>query len=587
VLYLLCDPRKHSTFARLRVAYVPYQTLLQPQSDSRVFAAQCVTKLTHCLCTTSATPCLLPLVREPACPRFQSAAPAERTAALVQLSTVIITSFPVLPQPPQDLIFDSSPDIMADTIVSTQLPRWNYEKPTINTRSDRSGSDSSASSPSLCNDEHERLRLDTTATQPIKKGSIVLQERYMSSEEDLSPACEDSGSESEYDYDDAVIEDLTQQCHSAKRMSVSRWNQGKSCDTAVKVSYAFVGRPKVVELNLGSPVLDRPMFTQRSASLANLPVGKLQKADQMQRHSLNVLPVSKHIGSPLTRPISPLAVVEPRRPSTSYSPSSKTSTLNLSDLTSKSTASSIETAPTSRSASPVVAIPVRPSSATPETASSKRSSVYVPTGVRPELQRIKTTQSHFRSSHQMAPPTPMSPATHAFLNTDPFAKPAANTATNTAIPANKPSTHKRLRSISMKLSLARIAITPSSRKNSNNPGSPYTPLTPHTAPFEAPSGFSSPMPNKLRRASTILRPKSRGADESRGPSPELARPAVPVLNRASTMGLPQRQSRMVARGANEREPTLILPPFLDMDANPVSSVKSGKLRKRKSLMDLL
>jgi hypothetical protein len=44
---------------------------------------------------------------------------------------------------------------------------------------------------------------------------------------------------------------------------------------------------------------------------------------------------------------------------------------------------------------------------------------------------------------------------------------------------------------------------------------------------------------------------------------------------------------MVARGANEREPTLILPPFLDMDANPVSSVKSGKLRKRKSLMDLL
>jgi hypothetical protein len=64
---------------------------------------------------------------------------------------------------------------MADTIVSTQLPRWTYEKPTINTRSDRSGSDSSASSPSLCNDEHERLRLDTTATQPIKKGSIVLQ----------------------------------------------------------------------------------------------------------------------------------------------------------------------------------------------------------------------------------------------------------------------------------------------------------------------------------------------------------------------------------------------------------------------------
>ncbi|KAF1928423.1 uncharacterized protein M421DRAFT_420968 [Didymella exigua CBS 183.55] len=475
---------------------------------------------------------------------------------------------------------------MADAIVSTQLPQWNYAKPAITTRTERSGSDSSASSPNLCNNEHETLRLDTAATQTIRKGSISLQDRYMSSEEDLSPACEDSGSESEYDYDGAVVEDLTQQCHSAKRMSMSRWNQGKSCDTAVKVSYAFVGRPKVVELNLGSPVLERPMLTQRSASLANLPataLSKLQKADQAQRHSLNVMPVSKCPNSPLTRPISPLAIIEHRRPSTSYSPSSKSSTLNLGDLT--STASSIDTAPSSRSASPAVAAPVRPASATPQGVSSRRSSVYVPTGARPELQRTQTTQTNFRHSHQVALPTPMSPATHAFLNTDPFAKPAANT----TIPANKPSTHRRLRSISMKLSLARIAITPSSsKKNTNNiPVSPYTPLTPQTAPIEASSGFASPMPNKLRRASTILRPKSRGAEDSRGPSPDMAPPPVPVLNRASTMGLPQRHSKMVARGANEREPTLVLPPFADVKINPMASVKSGKLRKRKSLMDLL
>lgn len=479
---------------------------------------------------------------------------------------------------------------MANAIVSTQLPQWNYGKPTMTTRTDRSGSDSSASSPTLCNEEHETLRLDTAAAQTIKKGRIALQERYMSSEEDLSPACEDSGSESEYDYEDAVIEDMTHQCHSAKRMSMSRWNQGKSCDTAVKVSYAFVGRPKVVELNLGSPVLERPMFTQRSASLANLPataLGKLQKADQIQRHSLNVMPVSKRSSSTLTRPISPLAIIEPRRPSTSYSPSSKTSTLNLGDLTSTaSTASSTDTAPSSRSASPAISAPVRPASATPEaeSASSRRTSVYIPTGARPELLRIKTTQPNFRHSHQIAPPTPMSPATHAFLNTDPFAKPAGNT----TIPANKQSTHKRLRSISMKLSLARIAITPSSsKKNANIPASPYTPQTPQTAPIEATSGFASPMPNKLRRASTILRPKSRGGEESRGSSPDMAPPPVPVLNRASTMGVPQRHSKMVARGANEREPTLVLPPFTDMDAIPMASVKSGKLRKRKSLMDLL
>lgn len=474
---------------------------------------------------------------------------------------------------------------MASAIVSTQLQQWNYAKPTITTRSERSSSDSSASSPALCTDDHEPLRLHTAGTQAIKKGSISLQDRYMSSEEDLSPACEDSGSESEYDYDDVVIEDLTKQCHSAKRMSMSRWNQGKSCDTAVRVSYAFVGRPKVVQLNLASPVLERPMLQQRSASLANLPataMSKLQNADQIQRHSLNVVPVLKRPISPLARPVSPLAIIEPRRPSTSYSPSSKTSTLDLGDLT--STTSSIDTAPSSRSASPAMTAPVRPCSATPESALSRRSSVYVPTGARPELKRIQTTQTQFRHSHQMAPSTPMSPATHAFLSTDPFAKPAATT----AIPANKPSAHRRLRSISMKLSLARIAIGPSSssRKNTNTPASPYTPLTPQTAPIEATSGFASPMPNKLRRASTILRPKSRGGEVSRGPSPDMA-PPMPVLNRASTAGLSQRHSKMVARGANEREPTLVLPPFSDMDMNPMASAKSGKLRKRKSLMDLL
>lgn len=139
---------------------------------------------------------------------------------------------------------------MANASVSTQLQQWNFEKSTLTTCTERSGSDSTASSPSLCNDDHETLRLDTATTQPIKKGSIVLQDRYMSSEEDLSPACEDSGSESEYDYDGVEIHDLTKEFQSARKMSVSRWNKGKSCDMAVKVSYAFVGRPKVVELIL-------------------------------------------------------------------------------------------------------------------------------------------------------------------------------------------------------------------------------------------------------------------------------------------------------------------------------------------------
>jgi hypothetical protein len=112
------------------------------------------------------------------------------------------------------------------------------------------------------------------------------------------------------------------------------------------------------------------------------------------------------------------------------------------------------------------------------------------------------------------------------------------------------------------------------------------PITPQTAPIEGSASFSSP--NKLRRASTILRPKSRGGDSKRAPTPENA-PPVPQLNvstmqqkRATTMG------RMVARGANEREPTLVIPtcPGSDTD-DPMSSVKSRAIRRRKSLMDFM
>jgi len=48
------------------------------------------------------------------------------------------------------------------------------------------------------------------------------------------------------------------------------------------------------------------------------------------------------------------------------------------------------------------------------------------------------------------------------------------------------------------------------------------------------------------------------------------------------------KTQLVARGANERAPTLELPPFPDADASSAnSSIKSRRIRKRKSLMDLL
>jgi hypothetical protein len=401
----------------------------------------------------------------------------------------------------------------------------------------------------------------------------------MSSEEALSPA--DEGSDSEYDYDDVIINDPTKE-GKARTMSISRWDKGKSCDMAVMVSYAFVGRPKVVELDCRSPTLELPPLQQRSSSLANLPVSAIAqlRKEASQRLSMKVTPTNRLSSMPPSRAATSSEQPETRRPSTSYSMSTKNaSTLNLAD--SDSTVSSFRTASSMRSISPAVdELLSRPTLAPIAIPSSARSSVYVPSYSRNALSRTQTTQT---TQSQWAPPTPSSPAAHAFLSSDPY----ETSNTHSASPIIKAGPHKRLRSISMKLALAKIAIGPSkktydARIDGKVPHTPAMPLTPQTAPLEGRSSFISPQ--KLRRASTILRPKSRGGESFRGPSPEFA-PPVPTMN-ASTHAF-KRMSKMQARGANEREPTLILPPCPSDDEDPMASFKSRTLKKRKSLMSLM
>lgn len=470
-----------------------------------------------------------------------------------------------------------------------ELQQWIFDKPSMPTRSDTG---STTSSPQLGDDTPHTLSLDTAAAMDNanvarQKDKICLQERYMSSEEGLSPADIASDSESDYDYDDVVIHDMTKDCQKARSLSVSRWNKGKSCDMAVRVSYAFAGRPKVIELATGtSPMAECPAMQPRSASVAHLPItdmSKIRKADQAQRMSLAVTSSTRPLSPPTAiRSHSPSVDPDHRRPSTSHSPlTKKLSTLELSS--SASTISTLQSGHSSRSVTPVDDTIVRPASAA--VGQSARSSAYMHSVSRNGLSRIQTSQSQFRQSH-MAPPTPVSPASHAFLNTDPFGNQNASVTTSIT---TKPAPHKRLRSISMKLALARIAIAPSSKKQNAQvngqapptPSTPYTPSTPQTAPLEGMSYFSGPMPNKLRRASTILRPKSRNADSIRGPSPEM--PPIPASNEAP---LSNRQSRMVARGANEREPTFMLPDFNQTD-DATSSLKSKRIKKRKSLMSLM
>lgn len=458
--------------------------------------------------------------------------------------------------------------------MASQLQQWSFEKLAHTTRPERSGSDSSASSPHLCDDTAETLRIDTTSPErpaSSRKESVVLQDRYMSSEEDLSPA--DDGSDSEYDYEDAVVHDAAKE-YKARTMSISRWEKGRSCDMAVMVSYAFVGRPKVVQLQDGKVPDEAPVYQKRSASLAHLPItpiSRLRKADAAQRMSMRVQPTSSLSSKTTSRSATP--PVEPeRRPSTSHSPITHApSAFEHTESATMTTA--FHTAASSRGISPAVDdILSRPLTAAAD-APLMRSSLYVSSQSRTEPSRVQPTRSSSRHS-QWAPTASASPATHAFLSLDPY----ETTNNHSASPIIKPAPHKRLRSISMKLALAKIAITPSKKTyDSRVDGKiPNTPITPQTAPIQGSSSFTSP--GKLRRASTILRPRSRHGEDSRGPSPETA-PPVPSI--------PQHRSKMQARGANEVAPTLILPPCPDTDDEQISTFKSRRLTKRKSLMSLI
>lgn len=499
---------------------------------------------------------------------------------------------------------------MVDVAVSAQLQQWAFAKP--------SPTDTSVPAPELYNGDNETLRIEadpletSTSTDMESKETLSFQQRYLSSEEDLSPMEGNSDNDNEEgnddqdqnsdsdalsDADDVSIHEANKEnFFHARKMSISRFDKGKSCDRAVIVSFVSAGRAKVINLaNMGSgaspsvspsaspsasPGRERQRSpTQRSASLAQLPITeintKLQKAEEASRMSMSV-----NLTSSVPRSASPASTVESRRPSTSHPHfSHNNSSLHISDSSSFTTRSS---------STSIHEAPLRPLSSLANL--QPRSSLRISSHLRPNR----------ASSLQPFPPlTPQSPEPHSFLSTDPY----ETSTTTAASPIIKQSPHKRLRSISQKLSLAKIAITPSTKKWDSRingkpsmpptPATPYSPMTPQTAPVTSSgfaAAFSSPK-NRLRRNSRISlsRPGS-----VRGPSPEV--PPVPALVQDQSPRKPVQ--KLVARGANERAPILELPPCPDDAVNntprpitpivdPVSSIKSRRVRKRKSLMDLL
>ncbi|KAL5422356.1 hypothetical protein PMIN06_000896 [Paraphaeosphaeria minitans] len=469
---------------------------------------------------------------------------------------------------------------MADVAaVSTQLQQWSFEKPAT-ARPERSGS--TASSPDLSHHEPETLRIPAAAVRAATsidgKEGATFQQRYLSSEEDLSPMDANSSDSDDYDSDveiiQATVTPATPNFFRARTMSISRQDNVKSGDMAVTVSYVSAGRPKMIQL-AQPPVCEPPV---RSASLTQFPIATINKLRQQDNRTRSL------IVNPMIRSSSPALSTDSRRPSTGSRPyaHSNKSAMLFSDSGSQFSLQSRDSTP--RSSSPSVSekstASTRPASAI-GLSFQPRSSLYVMSSAR------SNTSSNLRAP--FPPLTPQSPAPHAFLSSDPY----ENSTTSAASPIIKQSPHKRLRSISRRLSLARIAIAPSKKYDSRvkgtrienmppTPLTPFTPLTPQTAPLPTSTGM-----NKLRRNSRLL-PSSRPGT-ARGPSPDLPpMPVRSVTSSSSSISPPKssRMSKMIARGANEREPALELPPCPGEDAD-MGSLKTRRLRKRRSFMDLL
>lgn len=430
---------------------------------------------------------------------------------------------------------------MPDVVVSSQLQQWAFEKP-ASTRPDRA--DSTTSSPDLSHHDPDTLRINskvvrntTSSTAPQEQSTF--QDRYLSSEEDLSPM-DGNTTDDDYDSDVSIHEaEAKQNLFKARTMSISKWDKGKSCDLAVTVAYVSAGRPKVIEL-AQSPVTEVP---PRRSSLAQLPlstISKLRQQDQQTRRSLIVK-------SSVNRSVSPALSTTP------YAHSNK-SAIQLSSR-SASGSSLHSSTTTSRSSSPSVDEKQTSTITRPASAAGPRSSLYINSSSRPSIPLTPSTTS---------------PA-HAFLSSDPY----ENATTSAASPIIKQSPHKRLRSISQRLSLARIAITPSTKKwdsrvNGVKAGTPVTPVTPMTAPLPGQGG------NKLRRNSRMMPAGSR---------PGTATTVVADREREANVSPKKAGSKMVARGAGEREPVIELPVW--PGENGGAEGKMRKVRKRKSLMDLL
>ncbi|OJD33007.1 transmembrane protease serine 9 [Diplodia corticola] len=529
-----------------------------------------------------------------------------------------------------------------------RIPQWTVEKSYT-----RSQNTSPASTPEL--DDHDRIRLARSNTMPmpaLEPSSSMLQDRYLSSEEDLSPNASDSADQSDDDDDDDDVEII--------EVAVIT----PPAKLAKAVSYVSAGRAKVVDMDDAQPARERtfsvpavanavpilksPVPRMSRMSFANYrpPVTEAQPALPTRSSSFGIPSACSSPAIPARSERRKSSMPARERPSISRSPLSfdPASAPPVPDCGSLRSSVkvvrhySMAAAPSGgifnadrpkllRSTTDLRAtlspsppsLPTRSQSTEPEPISPLLEKPSIPldfdlrrpssarSSYSPSSKRASAIHARQRSGSIQLPPfapnaasplTPLTPQTPTFLNTDPFAKKEEDKTEDTSKPA-----HRRLRSISRTLSLAKIALNPQGRRGSTwgkskvktdkvhrdsmdlqSPISPMTqtkesflsvssPLAPNMPPTPVTPGMQMPpTPN-----TAVFSPRTSSRMSNNTVEDEFERPP-----RTSSLG---HRPRLVPRAADEREPAVKLPPFPDAD-DEMRVPGRRRLTKRKSMLGL-
>ncbi|KAK7541205.1 uncharacterized protein J3D65DRAFT_270468 [Phyllosticta citribraziliensis] len=580
-------------------------------------------------------------------------------------------------------------------------PQWPLAKPYEQSRS----SGSPASTPDL--DDSERIRIAPSSTHQnpaLRSSDALLHERYLSSEEDLSPTDRDSTESFELDEDDVEImeAEVVSPRHSCTTIP-------SPCKVATAVSYVSAGRAKVVDLSesptvreqtisvpsvanavpiLKSPVprtsrmsfmaghtppasADRPNFSLRqdmrdvkaerrrtampTSQRPPLPKSPLVQNGDVLRPipstgSLRTTKSARHFSMAMAPSYGqfdrPRLMRSTTDVTTSMGPidsnpgwNAKTrenhrrmQRASVMDLRSRRTPSPSKGRRSTEGEVGFARGEVEHGARmTPTPSTLSRSSTREQEPASPALERPPTISSFFRrpssarSSYSQPPRSkrgsvlhirqrsgsvhlPTFPSTTSlastksvktptFLDTDPFEKKEVSPKSAEGKP-----THRRLRSISRTLTLAKMAVTPASKRDrskSKSKSQPapeqdfaiLSPISPMTEPAEVKHSLYSPSPLGPSMPPTPVTPStysvSSPASSVYGRRSSSRMSAVSPPDSAAGVAAQRRKSsvpgkfKLVPRGADEREPPFELPPFPD-ELEPTGIQR--KLRKRKSTL---